>query len=270
MKLILYILALVSIGGAAALSMMNIEKHENQLYLTKKELKKVINKKGEVTTKEGELQTEQGLRADAKKQNNDLIADRDNVKKPDLDAQTKLSASYDDDLEDLVSQKDKINKTIVEIEKELEGEKIALEDVAQFVTNLENEKKELNKTNIVLQDEIEVFSGAVKQNNAVLGDFRDAQMKRRKNLAANKVSSLITAVDSEWGFVVVKPHSEAIIKQESKLLVIRGNKHIGRLTINAIEDEGGRVLANIDYASLAPGMRIRPGDRVILSQPLTK
>ncbi len=120
------------------------------------------------------------------------------------------------------------------------------------------------------QDEIGIFSDSVKRNNAVLADFKEAQLKRRKSLNANKVSSLITAVDNEWGFVVVKPHSDAMIKQESKLLVIRGNKHIGRLTINAIEVEAGRVLANIDYSSMAPGMRIRPGDRVILSKANTQ
>ena len=77
-------------------------------------------------------------------------------------------------------------------------------------------------------------------------------------------------MDNEWGFVVLKPHADSMIRRESKLLVIRGNRHIGRLTINAIEVEAGRVLADIDYSSLAPGMRIRPGDRVIMSKSLTQ
>ncbi len=269
MKLILYILALVSIGGAAALSMMNIEKHEEQLSLTNTKAAEVKSKRLQVTKKEKELQSEEDLRAEAKKQNNGLIADKD-IKDTEVKDNQKLSASFDDDLEELVAKKDEVQKAIAEIEKELEGEKVALDEVEQYVTDLENKKKDLNKTNVALQEEVSIFSGAVKQNKSVLSDFRDAQTKRRKNLAANRVSSLITAVDNEWGFVVVKPHSDAIIKQESKLVVIRGNKHIGRLTINAIEGEGGRVLANIDYSSLAPGMRIRPGDRVMLSKSLTK
>ncbi len=98
MKLILYILALVSICGAAALSMMNIEKHEEQLALTKAELIKVINKKKQVSTKEGELQDEETLRTQAKNQNNDLLADKD-IKENDVKDNNKLSASFDDDLE---------------------------------------------------------------------------------------------------------------------------------------------------------------------------
>ncbi|MGJ8657483.1 MAG: hypothetical protein ACSHX6_13625 [Akkermansiaceae bacterium] len=269
MKLILYILALVSIGGAAALSMMNIDKHEEQLALTKTEEGKVRTKKKQVADKETELQDEQGLRDEAKDQNNSLIAEK-GIKQNDVKANTKLSASFDDDLEELVSKKDEVQRAMDEIKKALDGENIPLDEVEQFVTGLENRKKDLNKTNVALQQEVSIFSTAVDENKAVLSDFSDAQAKRRKNLAANKVSSLITAVDNEWGFVVVKPHSDAVIKQESKLVVIRGNRHIGRLTINAIEDEGGRVLANIDYSSLASGMRIRPGDRVILNKPLTK
>lgn len=270
MKLILYILALVSIGVAATFSMLNIEKHEEQLALTKAKYTEVIKKKKQVADKEGQLQDEEALRAEAQDQNNQLIADRDTVKKPELDAQTKLSASFDDDLQELVGKKDEIQKAMDEIKKTLEGENIPLDQVEEFVTGLEDKKKDLNKTNIILQDEIEVFTESVAQNKAVLADFKDAQLKRRKNLASNRVSSLITAVDNEWGFVVIKPHSDAVIKQESQLVVIRGNRHIGRLSINAIEDEGGRVLANINYGSLAPGMRIRSGDRVILTQPLTK
>jgi len=269
MKLILYIVALVSIAAAAGFSMMNIGKHEEQLALTKTEEGKVRTKKVQVSAKEGELQDEEGLRAEAKELNNSLIADK-GIKENDVKDNNKLSASFDDDLEELVGKKDEVQRAMDEIKKALEGESIPLDKVEAFVTGLEKDKKDLNKTNIGLQEEISVFSEAVKQNTAVLSDFKEAQIKRRKNLAANKVSSLITAVDNEWGFVVVKPHADAIIKPESKLVVIRGNKHIGRLTINAIEAEAGRILANIDYSSLASGMRICPGDRVILSQSLTQ
>jgi len=267
MKLILYIVALIAIAGAAAFSMMNIEKHDEQLALTNAETVKVSTKRIEVSDKEKEQQEEEGLRDDEKDKNNSLIADK-GIKENDVKDNAKLSASFDSDLEDLIAKKEEVNLAMIALKEAFEGENIPLDQVEEFVTNLEDKKKDLNKTNVALQEEVSIFDEAVKANQSVLTDFKEAQIKRRKNLAANKVSSLITAVDNEWGFVVVKPHSDAIIKQESKLVVIRGSKHIGRLSINAIE--GSRVLANIDYKSLAPGMRIRPGDRVILSQSLTK
>ncbi len=269
MKLILYILALVAIGGAAGLSKMNIDKHQEQLDLTKAKEAEVSRKKRDLVSKVTEFTDEASLSAEAKSQYNGLIADKD-IREKDVRDNNKLSASLDEGLEELVVEKDKINAAMEALKKGFEGEDIQLDGVAEAVTNLEDEKKELFKNNTAIQEEVGIFDSAVKANQGVLADFRAAQEKRRKNLAANKVSSLITAVDNEWGFVVVKPHSDAIIKQESKLVVIRGNKHIGRLTINAIEDEGARVLANIDYKSIASGMRIRPGDRVILSKPITK
>lgn len=269
MKLILYILALVAIVGAAGLSKMNIDRHQEQLSLTKDKEAEVASKKREVVAKETEYADEDELRTEAKNLNNELIAEK-GIKETDVNANNKLSASLDEGLEELVIEKDKINAAMNELKKVFEGENIPLDEVEQAVTELEDEKKELFKNNTAIQEEVEIFEGAVKTNRSVLSDFREAQEKRRKNLKGNRVSSLITAVDNEWGFVVVKPHSDAIIKQESKLVVIRGNQHIGRLTINAIENEGGRVLANIDYKSLVPGMRIRPGDRVILSKAITK
>jgi hypothetical protein len=269
MKLILYILAILSIGGAAYYSMNNIEMHEEQLALTKKKFSEFKAKQKAVADKEVELQDEEAQRVAAKDTNNSLLADKD-IKENDVKDNTKLSASFDDDIAELVSQKDKIKAALDEIEKELEGEKVPLDQVEEFVVNLENKKKDLNKTNVGLQEEIGVFTEAVERNQATLTDFKKAQDKRRMNLNSNGISSLITAVDDEWGFVVVKPHADSLIKQDSKLLVIRGNRHIGRLSINAIEEEAGRVLANIDYSSIAPGMRIRPGDRVILSNPLTQ
>jgi chromosome segregation ATPase len=249
--------------------MANIEKHEEQLALTNKKRTEVDGKRSKVVTKERELREEKELRAEAKGQNNDLRADKE-ILENDVNNNKKLSASFDDDLDELAGEKEKINTAMAAIEAELKGQKVPLNEVEEFVTDLESKKKDLNKTNIGLQEEVSVFADAVEQNNAVLSDFKDSQLKRRKNLGANKVSSLITAVDNEWGFVVVKPHSDSMIKQGSKLLVIRGSRHIGRLSINAIEVEAGRILANIDYSSLAPGMRIRPGDRVIMTKALTQ
>ncbi len=204
MKLILYILALVSIVGAAAFSMMNIEKHEKQLADTKAKLIEVRAEMKKVSVKEGELQNEIVLRTDAKEKNFALDADKA-LRERDVRDNNKLSADFDSVLAEFVAERDKHNGAIAGIEKELAGEKVPPEKVEEYVAGLENTKKDLNNTNVGLQEEVSVFSDAVKQNIAVLSGFQEAQLKRRKNLGANNVSSLITAVDNEWGFVVVKP-----------------------------------------------------------------
>lgn len=269
MKLVVYIIALVAIIGAAAFSIQNINSHEEQLALTKEENRKVIAKRVDVEDRDKEREEEVALREEQENLKFDNQATRDQRVK-DKKGQEVLSKKFNNDLEELLTEKERINQVIVEIERELKGINVPLEEIEGFVTNLEDKKKDLTKNNIALTEEVAIFKGAVEGNKSVIQDFKSSQLKRRKNLNANKVSSLITAVDNEWGFVVVKPHEGAMIKQDSKLVVIRGNKHIGRLNINAIEGDAGRVLANIDFASIVSGMRIRPGDRVILSEPLTQ
>ncbi|MCA1964148.1 MAG: hypothetical protein LDL31_09420, partial [Prosthecobacter sp.] len=52
------------------------------------------------------------------------------------------------------------------------------------------------------------------------------------------------------------------ITEATKLLVTRGNQTIGKLSIVSVEKE--RTVANIQFETLANGMSIAPGDRVIL------
>ena len=269
MKLVVYIIAILAIAGAAFLSKQNITSHEEQLTKTKEQNKKVIAKRVDVEDEDNERIAEVKLRDEQENINIENVETK-RIRETDVKNETKLSGSFDDELETLLTEKERINQVIVEIERELQGINVPLEEIESFVTSKEDEKKSLTKRDIALKEEVAIFKGSVEANKSVIENFKASQIKRRNNLNANRISSLITAVDSEWGFVVVKPHEGAIIKPESKLVVIRGNKHIGRLTINAIENEAGRVLANIDYSSLVRGMRIRPGDRVILSEPITQ
>jgi len=268
MKLVLYIIALVAIIGAAAVSMLNIDKHQEQLDLTKAENTKLISKKVDVEDRDEERITEEGLR-DAQLTLKDENTTKKELRQKDERDQQKLSANLKAQVEDLLKEKADINATIEGVKQALGGLGVPIEEIAGVVEERENEKKDLENANTALGEQVAIFKGSVEGNKTVISDFKNAQIKRRNNLNANKVSSLITAVDNEWGFVVVKPHEGSLIKPESKLIVIRGNKHIGRLSINAIEGEG-RVLANIDYSSLVRGMKIRPGDRVILSEPVTQ
>jgi Flp pilus assembly protein CpaB len=54
------------------------------------------------------------------------------------------------------------------------------------------------------------------------------------------------------------------ISEATKLLVIRGSQTVGKLSIVAIQGE--RTVANIIPDTLAAGMSIAPGDRVILEK----
>ncbi len=69
-------------------------------------------------------------------------------------------------------------------------------------------------------------------------------------------------MNNDWGFVIVNAGQSRGITEATKLLVTRGSQTVGKLSIVSIQ--GNRTVANILPDTLAEGMTIAPGDRVIL------
>lgn len=267
MKTIIYILALVVIGAAGFFSYKNIQPHQEELDLTTKlegenaqlrvDIKGLVKQVSDQKTVKNAEQTKK----------NDLVntIDLQKGKKRNL---VKQSQGFDGELDNLKEKKAEIDRVVAEIEK-LAGEVgVTIDRVPAYFEELQEKKKQLNKTHNSLLAEVERLDSEVEAKKKEVAALKAAEVNRRKNLKSNGVSSLITAVDRDWGFVIIKPHTDALIKQDSQLIVVRGDRHVGRLSINAIEE--GRVLANIDYGSIVSGLRIRPGDRVILSKSVTR
>jgi polyhydroxyalkanoate synthesis regulator phasin len=86
--------------------------------------------------------------------------------------------------------------------------------------------------------------------------------ERKKSFDRNSLTASIVAVNTDWGFVVIDGGQNKGITEATKLLVTRGNQIVGKLSIISVE--GNRTVANILPETLAKGMSIAPGDRVIL------
>lgn len=88
---------------------------------------------------------------------------------------------------------------------------------------------------------------------------------RNKRIALNAMEARITAVNHEWGFLVIGAGSNSGFVPQTSLLVKRDGRLIGKVKPSAIEPT--QTIAEIDLKSLAPGVRIQPGDKVILAKP---
>ena len=88
---------------------------------------------------------------------------------------------------------------------------------------------------------------------------------RNRRIARNAMDARITAVNHEWGFLVIGAGSNSGFTPQTSLLVKRDGRLIGKVTPSAIEPT--QTIAEIDLESLAPGVRIQPGDSVILAKP---
>lgn len=124
-------------------------------------------------------------------------------------------------------------------------------ETAEFQAQMEAKKKEVN------EEETKVVE-ARKALDEVVRKIED----RKKSFDRNSLAARIVAVNTAWGFVVVNAGQSLGITEATKLLVTRGNQTVGKLSIVSVQ--GDRTVANIVQDSLAKGMSVAPGDRVIL------
>ena len=88
---------------------------------------------------------------------------------------------------------------------------------------------------------------------------------RNKRIDRNAMEARVTAVNQDWGFLVIGAGSNSGFTPQTTLLVKRDGRLIGRVNPSAIEPT--QTIAEIDLKSLAPGVRLQAGDRVIVSKP---
>jgi hypothetical protein len=90
-------------------------------------------------------------------------------------------------------------------------------------------------------------------------------IERSSRISRNSMEAVITAVNQDWGFLVIGAGSNSGFTPQTDLLVRRDGRKIGRVRPSSIEPT--QTIAEIDLESLAPGVRLQPGDRVILAKP---
>jgi len=95
-----------------------------------------------------------------------------------------------------------------------------------------------------------------------------SRKERANRIGTNSREAVVTAVNNRWGFAVLNLGKNQGFEPTSNLLVKRGSRLIGRLKVASIEPS--QTIANFDRESITAGVRIRPGDRVIVEVPATK
>ena len=139
---------------------------------------------------------------------------------------------------------DNLAAKIVEIEEDLKTKKIKVDELATLIegakTSLANKQKEVDT-------------------------LTTRKVTRNKRIESNALEARVTAVNQEWGFLVIGAGANSGFTPQTTLLVTRDGRLIGRVNPSAIEPT--QTIAEIDLKSLAAGVRIQPGDRVLLAQP---
>ncbi len=88
---------------------------------------------------------------------------------------------------------------------------------------------------------------------------------RDLRIRQNEIEARVTAVNHDWGFIVIGAGTNSGFAPDTKLLIKRDGKLIGTVKPSSIEPT--QTIADIDFSSLSPGVRFQPGDEVMLAKP---
>jgi uncharacterized phage infection (PIP) family protein YhgE len=268
MKTILYIVAIVAILAGAWFSYDSMNKFAT-LRTQREELDgKNENRKASIKTAKKEEKEKRHRIAEAKARVSDAKAGLDN-------AQSKLNLTKTEaskikgQMAALQNKLDESEKAITEVKKVFKdvSPDVSLDELPALVQKLEDDLKESNKKLEEAKTLTEAADARVAKNDEQIQDLDRRIIKRATRIKGNASQGRITAVNHDWGFVTVEVPSNMHITTSTKLLIKRGMNYIGNLKINSIE--GRRVVCDIDYRSMTPGMVVQPGDHVIPAKPVT-
>lgn len=217
--------------------------------------------------------------------NADEVQDELDTASDSLASANKIGSEAEAALKDSQSDQKTLDRSLAQIESEIEGYDDSINemdrliqqvrqmfpdgDIAEIPGIIADLEKANKKSQVELDGKMllsEKLSENVKRNNNEVGRLNEKISEIRKRIRGNAVEARVSSVDNRWGFCVINGiGSNNGIKGDAGLLVHRGNRLIGRLKISSLE--ANQIVADIDPRSLAKGMRVAAGDRVILETP---
>lgn len=156
-------------------------------------------------------------------------------------------------------------KKLVDEATQILGPGVTLDNLAEKIAEIEQKKKDQTKSLEELNTLSDGATNDVAKNKAAIEDLSARKAKRDERIRGNAKEAIITAVEAEWGFVIIGAGSNSGFTPQTKLLVKRNGVLIGRINPTSIEPS--QTIAEIDRSSMAIGTSLQVGDRVILAVP---
>lgn len=264
MKTVLHIIAVLVLLAAGFFGYQLKTKYEAQLDSTAGLVQKNTQISKVIDDTKGEKGAAEKVRADALAVRDGTTADLELAVAKSGELKSSL-AKIDQRMDEAQAELDKVIELKAELEKTLPG--ITIAELPAEIERLKTEKitkekriEELDLLNTKIANDIEKKQADLTREQGVLTDSR-------KRVSDNKFQGTITAVNSEWGFVVIGSGENAGLTGSSKLLIKRGGRLIGKLTISNLQSN--QAIADVVPDSVSIGARIQIGDQVILQNTVS-
>ncbi len=266
MKVVLHIVLIAIAGAAAFFSMQESKKFQDQQAIRLETKKNDASVTANAEATEKNLKDERAALAKSREELALVKASIEALKSAETSLKRDI-ASIDTALEGQKTEFDELNKAVEEVNKLLAelGGGVTIDNLGDKIVEMEQSVK-TKKTRV---DELTtLIDGAQKKIETGKGESKrlaDKATERAVRISRNSTEAVVSAVNQDWGFLVIAAGSNSGFIPQTSLLVQRDGKLIGRVHPSAVE--ATQTIADIDLDSLAPGVRIQPGDRVILAIP---
>ena len=266
MKAILYVVAILVLGGAAYFTLEHRNKFE-QLEKVRLDTDKQNNAvAANLSAKETELGKAKKELGTAEQKREELSQAIAAIKSSGSTLQREV-AELDSTLKTQDEEFAGLNKAREEVANIVKGlgEDITLETLGDKIQEIDEQRKAQQAK----LEETETLAAAAEKKLAATREEIDRLVKRdierSARIGRNSMEAVVTAVNQDWGFLVIGAGSNSGFTPQTSLLVQRDGRLVGRVSPSSVEPT--QTIAEIDFNSLAPGARIQPGDRVILTKP---
>lgn len=266
MKAILYVVAILAACGAAVFSFSQYSKFG----AIEKDRIEAISSNKKVTASADAADKEiKDLKAKlgASQEKQELMTQSVSSLKSSGSALANDNAKLDEDLKAQDEELAQLDKALAEVNSILAtlGGGVTLETLPEKIQQIEDDKSARQKK----FEELETLAGGAEKSlasgRAELDRLAKRMIDRGARIGRNSMEAVVTAVNQDWGFVVIGAGSNSGFTPQTVLLVERDGRMIGRVRPSSIEPT--QTIAEIDLESLASGVRLQPGDRVILAKP---
>ncbi|MBC8127382.1 MAG: hypothetical protein H8M99_09615 [Gloeobacteraceae cyanobacterium ES-bin-144] len=269
MKSILYVVSILAVGGAIYFTLSHKKKFED----LQKDRLATIETNTDITAKavvkESDLKAEREALAASEQKREETVQRLDTLK------------SNGSSLEREVAELDVTIKSqeveFVELKKTLDEVALILKDLGGDVTldnlpeKIQQVQDDLKAKQTKLEETQTLVASAEKlleKNRAESDRMTRRDIERNSKISRNAMQAVVTAVNQDWGFIVIGAGSNSGFTPQTSLIVEREGRMIGRITPSSIEPT--QTIAEIDFKSLATGVRIQPGDHVMLAKPVSQ
>lgn len=273
MKAIFYVVALLVIGGAAYFTLEHTRKFQALQSVRFETIDTNVRVSANADATEKELRDEQGVLKNSEQKREELTASISSLKSTGSSLERDVAEldntllGQDEEFAELNKTMEEVNNILQELGGDFGGDEITLDNLGEKIDAIEEDKKARQAK----LEELEVLVGAAEKllanNRSEVDRLVKRDLDRNVRISRNSMESVVTAVDQDWGFLVIGAGSNSGFAPQTPLIVQRDGRMLARVNPSSIEPT--QTIAEIDFKSIAPGVRIQPGDRVIVAEPTT-